>query len=197
MKILNRKTALIIVLVLIPLICVGVGFWILAEFRAAARSAEENWVTTDLAQYSQIRNGFEWDNKLTEHFPEQIPSNATDIHLMYSPPFMQKGANFQLRFKLPPSEIERLLAEYGEVAKQKYEGHQGGASDYMHKSYLPLPPFHINDDPGGTILPKDYVIIVLGAEPRGQEDFLWNHGYTYGVAINESISEILYWAEYW
>lgn len=84
MKILNRKTTLIIILALIPLICTGVGFWILSEFRAAARSAEENWVRTDLAQYSKIRNGYEWDNKLTEHFPEQIPSNATDIHLMCS-----------------------------------------------------------------------------------------------------------------
>jgi hypothetical protein len=197
MKNLHRKTTLIIVFVLLPVICTGVCFWILADYRAAVKSAEENWVITDLAQYPKIRNGSEWDHqKLTGHFPEQIPSQATDIHLMYSPPYLQKGANFQLRFKLPPSEIEQLLLKYDELAQQTYEGHEG-ASDYMTKSYLPLPPCHINDDPAGSILPKDYVIIVLGSEPRGQDDFLWNHGYTYGVAINKSISEILYWAEHW
>lgn len=193
---LNRKTILVIVLVTIPVVCIGVAFWGVAEFRAMGQTAEENWVKTDLSLYPEILSS--WNNKAQiEHFPKQVPENATEIHLMYSPPFLQKGVNFQLRYKLPPSEIKRLHLQYSKIAEQEYEGHTGGTEEFMSKSYLPLPPFHINDDPEGSILPKDYVIIVLGAKPQGEEDFQWNHGYTYGVAINETKSEILYWVEDW
>lgn len=193
----SNQITLLIALILVLITCAGISFWFFIEFKAVGRSSETNWIITDLSQYAEVRREWRHNQALIAHFPQQIPIVATDAHLMYSPPFIQKGANLQLRFKLPPAEIKRLLAEYGKIAIQKYEGQEEGTAQYMRKGYLPLPLFHVNDDPLGVILPKDYVIIVLGAEPQGEPDFVWNHGYTYGVAINETISEILYWAEDW
>jgi len=162
-------------------------FWIQSEFRAAAQEAEENWVVTDISQYPEIRD--EWYQKwLIEHFPEQIPENATEIHLMYSPPFLQKGALLQLWLRLPEDEIKRLWAHYSEIALEK-EGEQ----TYLPRSYTALNMYHKTDKPEGEMLPVGYEIMVLGAESRDNG----NHGYTYGVAINNVTSEILYWSETW
>jgi hypothetical protein len=157
---------------------------------------EPNWVITDAARYSEIRDD-DWHNgPLVQHFPDEIPANATDVHVLYSLPFMQKGAYFQLRFKLPPQQIADLLAEYNARAVWKYKGccYTVGEND------PPLPTFYVDDSPDGAVRPVNYTIFVLGAQPRGGSDppdFPWNHGHTYGVAINSSISEVLYWAEAW
>ncbi len=187
MEKLNPKTILIIVLILFPVSCVGAIFWLRAEFRAAARDAEENWVITDVSQYSEIRN--EWYQQwLIEHFPEQIPENATDVHLMYSPPFFQKGALLQLWLKLPKDEIKKLQAEYSEIVLEK-----GDERKYLSRSYPALSMYHKSDKPGEVILSAGYEVIVLGTESRDDG----NHGHTYGVAINSLTSEILYWTETW
>ncbi len=45
--------------------------------------------------------------------------------------------------------------------------------------------------------PTTYEILVLDAENKGTPGFKWNHGDSYGVAIDSSASEIVYWAEAW
>jgi len=52
-------------------------------------------------------------------------------------------------------------------------------------------------DAGDTALPPTYKILVLDSRPAGSSEFEWNHGHSCGVAIASSVSEIVYWLEYW
>jgi hypothetical protein len=159
-------------------------------------------VITDVARYSEIRDD-DWHNgPLVQHFPDKIPADATDVHVLYSLPFMQKGAYFQLRFKLPPQQIADLLAEYNARATWKYEGcaYSDQGCYIIGENDPPLPYFYLDDGPEGVVRPLNYTTFVLGAQLRGGSeppDFPWNHGHTYGIAVNSSTSEVLYWAEAW
>ena len=73
---------------------------------------EPNWVITDVAQYSEIRDRDWYNETLVQHFPDEIPANATDVHVLYSVPFMQKGAYFQLR------SCKRITSEFGSDSKR-------------------------------------------------------------------------------
>lgn len=177
---LNLKTIVIVALMSIPLICIAIILGLSAVFP----STDEDWVITDLSQYSEIRNGH--NQGLIKHFPEQIPKSAAKVSFFYSPPFLQKGLVIQLRLKLPINEIRRLQIEYDELISRK-----GNRKTYLTSSY-PL-GVYTKDKPEGEMLPQGYKIVVLEAETKNQG----NHGHAYGVAINDSTSEILYWAEAW
>ena len=55
-------------------------------------------------------------------------------------------------------------------------------------------PINQQDD----LLPEyNYEILVLKAEDQSQPGSKWNHGNSYGVAIDVASSEIVYWTEKW
>ena len=186
-KQLNRKAILAVVLISIPIICLGFVSWVLIEFRAAAREAQDNWVKTDISQYSDIRGQWNYE-PLFSHFPPQLPKNATGANMLYSPPFLQKGLLFHLWLKLPEDEINKQYATYSELAASS-----DGEQTLLFQSHPALSMHHTSYGTEGEVLPKGYEIIVLGAASKDKG----NHGHTYGVAINKSTSEILYWAEAW
>ena len=164
-------------------ICIVCGIiWL-----STRQPTEEDWVKTDIAQYSEIR-GQRYNEALFGHFPIEIPPSATEVYMMYSPPFLQKGLIFQLWLKLPEKEIETLQTKYKDLASQN-----DGATTHLNRFYPALVIVQTRDNPQGEVLPKGTEIIVLGAESKDEG----NHGHTYGVAINNSTSEILYWAEAW
>lgn len=57
--------------------------------------------------------------------------------------------------------------------------------------------FFYTGDASEDSFPSSYEILVLDAEDKGTPGFKWNHGNSYGVAIDSSASEIVYWAEQW
>ena len=57
--------------------------------------------------------------------------------------------------------------------------------------------FLYSKDLQAQTFPSTYEILVLNANNRGTSDFSWNHGDSYGVAINKMTSEIVYWVEEW
>ncbi len=61
---------------------------------------------------------------------------------------------------------------------------------------VPTTSFFTSDSDDRSF-PATYEILVLEAKPQGNPEFKWNHGYSYGVAIESSASEIIYWAEDW
>lgn len=148
---------------------------------------------TDVTRYAEIRDSFE-GSVLVEHFPDTIPSTATETNLDYLPRLMQGGSHFQLRLTLPPEQIRDLYSHFDAIAEYRY---MGGASPHNTLTdKIPATRFHTSgtDD---TSFPDSYGILVLGAEAGGSSEFKWNHGHSYGVAIDISTSEIVYWFEYW
>lgn len=181
-------------------IAAGVLFTVLVSIYAAfinlAGAAFLAMITpnTDLAEYYELSSEF-GDSELTRHFPVPIPENATNIRYESLPQFMQGGGHLQLRFNLPPSEIEELLMEYRGQAQYTFIG--GARGDHQTEAGgVPTTNFYTNET-DSLSFPDDYEILVLDAEPGGQPGHEWNHGYSYGVIISLERSEIIYWVEYW
>lgn len=148
---------------------------------------------TDVAQYTEIRAQL-GDSIAVRHFPQTIPSDATDVRFFYEPGFLQGGTILQLKLKLPANRIDELYSQYRNMAIYTFVGGDTNQANLLDD--VPIPFFYASDNDEHSF-PATYEIIVLGAEPYGKPDFKWNHGTTYGVAIDKSGSEIVYWLEDW
>ena len=162
--------------------------------RKASNNTGDTETITNTTRYGEIRNQL-WSNKKhILHFPQEIPQDATNVRLAYSPGFSQQNTYLQLRMKQPPEIIKKVLLKYREIAKHKYRG--GNTNDHANlPNGVPTTFFYTSD--GQESFPTTYEILVLDAENRGTPGFKWNHGDSYGVAIDSSTSEIVYWAEAW
>lgn len=147
----------------------------------------------NVAQYTDLREEFE-GYLLGEHFPKTIPADATNVRLSYIPRRMQGASHLQLRLELPAEQVINLRAQFITDAKYQY---WGGMIDQAN---LPQGAQTTDFYTSGTDdhrFPSTYEIFVLEVRPAGSPDFEWNHGTSYGVAINVSASEIVYWFEFW
>lgn len=165
-------------LLVIFLILSFVGYIILIT----TTSKPINRAITDLSQYRDIRHET-YPQWLVGHFPEHIPKTATDVYLLYSPPFMQKGLLLQLWLKLPKEELKKL--------QKKYAGVDDANS--LSPAYPALARYNEKGESEGYGLSQNYEIIELGTESRDDGQ----HGHTFGLAINDKTSEVLYWSETW
>jgi hypothetical protein len=149
---------------------------------------------TDISRYNEILEQM-GDSDLTRHFPMSIPESAEAVKFEYIPKILQGGEHFQLRMRLPHSEINNLQEEYSSQAKFKFIG--GNTNDHENSPGGVPTTFFYTSGTGDQSFPDDYEIFVLNAEPLATFDPKWNHGFSYGVAISQEKSEIVYWSEYW
>ena len=150
---------------------------------------------TDVSRYEEIRGSIWSHQELVKHFPAVIPSDAANTHFIYYSGQLQGGSFLQLKMKLSQTKIKKLLAQYRHQSQRKYRG--GNTNDHLNqKNGLPTTFFHTSDRETDSF-PVSYEILVLGAHDRGNSSFKWNHGDSYGVAIDKYASEIVYWAEVW
>lgn len=183
--------SMIILLSLGSLSIVGGSFLMRKNFNKTG----ETETITNLRRYREIRSQL-WSNQSQiNHFPQNIPADAKDVHLAYSPGFLQGSSYFQLRLKQPPQEIKKILLNYRGIAKNKYQG--GDTNDHTNLPNGVPTTFFYTSDSAQESFPATYEILVLNAENRGTPGFKWNHGDSYGVAIDSSASEIVYWTEVW
>ena len=169
---------------------VGGSFFLRRTFS----STREPKIITDTSRYKEIRNQLWSGNDQVKHFPNEIPTDAKDVHIAYSPE-SQGSSFFQIRLKQPPEKIEKLLSQYRSSAKHKYRG--GNTNDHINQpNGVPTTFFYTSDSPTESF-PATYEILVLNTDDKGRPGFKWNHGDSYGVAINSSASEIIYWSEKW
>ncbi|MEA5627706.1 hypothetical protein [Nostoc sp. UHCC 0251] len=178
-------------LALASLCIVGVSFFLKTTFS----STSEPKIITDTSRYKEIRNQLWSNNYQVKHFPNEIPTDAKGVRIAYSPEFMQGNGFFQIRLKQPPNKIEKLLSQYRNSAKHKYRG--GNTNDHINQSNGVPTTFFYTSDSHTESFPANYEILVLNTEDKGRPGFKWNHGDSYGVAINSSASEIIYWFEKW
>ena len=185
------KTATIVLLFLGSLGIIGGSFLLRKTFSSTA----ETQTISDLSRYKEIRNQL-WSNQtLIKDFPTEIPGNASNVRLVYSPALSQSGSYFQLRLKQSPQNIEKLLLHYREISKYKYIG--GNTNDHANLPNGVPTTFFYTSDSHQDSFPPSYEILVLDAHDKGRRDFKWNHGDSSGVAIDRSVAEIVYWAEQW
>ncbi|MBE9005347.1 hypothetical protein IQ259_09895 [Fortiea sp. LEGE XX443] len=185
------KAAMIVFLSLGSLGIVGGSFFI----RKAFSSSTEAKIITNTSRYSEIRNQL-WPNQAEiQHFPREITANTKDVRIAYSSGVAQASSFLQVREKQSPTQIQKLLAQYRKLAKHKYIG--GDTNDHANFPNGVPTTFFYTGDAAGSSFPPSYEILVLNAEDRGTQGFKWNHGDSYGVAIDSTASEIVYWAEKW
>jgi hypothetical protein len=164
-------------------------------FLRRAFSSSSGQVITDTSRYREIRHQLWLSQDEIKHFPTEIPKDSENLRIAYSPGVLQGSVFFQVRFKQSPAEIQKLLTQYRKSAKHKYIG--GDSNDHANlPNGVPTTLFYTSDSRGESF-PPSYEILVLNAEDKGTPGFKWNHGKSYGVAINSSASEIVYWAEKW
>ncbi|MGF1676377.1 MAG: hypothetical protein ACFCUV_22240 [Rivularia sp. (in: cyanobacteria)] len=170
---------------------VGGGFFLTQAFS----NKKEIEVVINNSNYQDIRHNI-WSNQAqVKHFPAVVPSFATDVRVIYYPGSLEYGRIFQLRMKLPETQIKKALDEYTDIAKYKYQG--GDTNDHANQQNgVPTTFLYTSDLQPGTF-PTTYEILVLNANNRGTSDFPWNHGDSYGVAVDKIASEIVYWVEEW
>ena len=177
-------------LALASLCIVGVSFFLKTTFS----STSEPKIITDTSRYQEIRNQLWSNNDQVKHFPNEIPTDAKNVRIAYSPE-SQGSSFFQIRLKQQPEKIEKLLSQYRSSAKHKYRG--GNTNDHINQpNGVPTTFFYTSDFPTESF-PANYEILVLNTEDKGRPGFKWNHGNSYGVAINTPASEIIYWSEKW
>ncbi|MEO1433359.1 MAG: hypothetical protein AAFV71_30690 [Cyanobacteria bacterium J06633_8] len=185
------KLATAALLSLVSLGVVGGGFFLTRAFS----NTEETEVVIDKSNYQDIRHK-SWSNQvLINHFPVVIPTEAEDARVIFYPGSLEYGKIFQLRMKLSEEQIKKMLNEYRTIAKYKYQG--GDTNDHANQKNGVPTTFLYTRDLQAESFPLTYEILVLNANNRGSSDFPWNHGDSYGVAINSTTSEIVYWAEEW
>ena len=186
------KLAMVTLLSLVGVGVVGGGFFLTQAFN----NKKESEVIIETSNYQDIRYQ-KWSNQaLINHFPAIIPSEAKDARVIFYPGSSEYGKIFQLRMKLPEEQIQKSLDKYRNVAKYKFQG--GDTNDHSNQENGVPTTFLYTANLEAKSFPSTYEILVLNANNRGtSDDFSWNHGNSYGVAINSTNSEIIYWAEEW
>ncbi|MUG96946.1 hypothetical protein F7734_33245 [Scytonema sp. UIC 10036] len=181
----------VVILFLGSLGVVGSGFFL----RKAISSGSQPEIVSDRSQYQDIRHKL-WSNReQIKHFPTDIPADASGVRVAYSSNSSEGNRFFQLRLKQSPQKIQNLLSQYRAIAKRKYQG--GNTNAHANQpNGVPTTFFHTSDSQEESF-PSSYEVLVLGADDKGNSNFRWNHGESFGVAIDTSTSEIIYWAEEW
>ena len=143
---------------------------------------------TELSKYEERIQSAD-SHPTLQHFPRDIPTNAAHVSYYYRPRLGQGGSAFQLRYVLPAEELENVRDMHVSEATFVFLG---------SSSNPPIPPPSLfAGHESGVRFPESYEIIVLGAEALGKEGHEWNHGFSYGVAVDVGSSEIVYWQEDW
>lgn len=173
------------------------GFFIYKSIFTLNDSTE---AVTNPAHYKEILSKFSPSEENIKHFPKEIPADAKNTRLFYTPGLLQGAMIFQLRMNLPPDKIKSIEAEFLNSAKRKYI--PGGKNNSPVQETSPKGvgiryeyKFHRDEDKEEDF-PENYEILVL-EDTRGAPKYDWNHSNLYGVAIDVANSEIVYWAEKW
>lgn len=185
------KFTMIVLFSLGSLGVVGGSFFL----KKAFSSSTEPELITDTSRYREIRNQLWSTNDQVNHFPNEIPSDAKSVRIAYSSGALQGGSYFQVRLKESPEKIQKLLSQYRNIAKHEYKG--GNTNDHVNLPNGVPTTFFYTSEFASESFPPSYEILVLNAQDKGRPGFKWNHGDSYGVAINSSASEIIYWTEKW
>lgn len=133
------------------------------------------------------------------HFPEVLPTDASDVEFYHRPGFLQGADEMEVSFRLPKEQIEEMRALYGERATLRlingdWKTREGGSNN------LPIPRFETISRTDGLLGLERFDVFEFGEVypvENQSEGFYWNHGKSYGVAIEKNGRKIVYWSVAW
>ncbi|HCK67426.1 MAG TPA: hypothetical protein DHW49_14285 [Anaerolineae bacterium] len=143
---------------------------------------------TDVNRYSEVMESIT-PKAVVEHFPESIPSEASNVKFAYQPRIMQGAMFLELLMVLPEEQVTEIWDKYSGL--EKYQFIEDKTLNDIPEPNL----FLINNE--NHEAGQNFSIFLVSAEPAGTEDFIWNHGTMYGVGINKTTFQVIYWLEYW
>jgi hypothetical protein len=136
------------------------------------------------------------DPALVAHFPEEIPDDARGTTFFAVSGLFRRVRVIQVRYELPPEQIADLLAQFLGGAEFVYAG--GDASVHSDLADGVPTTYFYTGGTEGYAFPDSYQVLVVDAQAdKLTKDGFWKHGYSYGVAISEEESVIVYWLEEW
>ncbi|QLE58442.1 hypothetical protein [Nostoc sp. TCL26-01] len=185
------KITMIVLFSLSSVGVVGGSFFL----RKAFSSNSQSKIVTETSRYGEIRHQLWLSQDEIQHFPSEITADTQNVRIAYSPENSPTGGYFQARLKKSPAQIQKLLTQYRKQAKHQYRG--GDTNNHANLPNGVPTTFFYTSDSETESFPPAYEILVLNAQDQGTPGFKWNHGNSYGVAIDSSASEIVYWAEKW
>ena len=164
------------------------------------------WQLTPITKISKYRNvkSLRWrDQSLIEHFPERIALNAGNPRFYYRAGLLQSGSTIELRVQMPAKVVEEVYDTYRPQAKAVFNGvdklEQGAERQAVLPkwNFMTFPPTENETLGAHSLLPKDFEILLLTAQPYKSNPMDWNHGRSSGISISRHRREIIYWAEVW
>jgi hypothetical protein len=161
--------------------------------------------TTNVARYGELRA--QMGNSPDNHFPEQIPADAEHVWFYYRPGLLQGRTDLQLRLQLPAERISEVQKKYEGIAVDHRVGPRAREGEDCQKAFFAPGPCAV--PPSCFRLPRlyatggepaefsqEYEFFVLGAVAANPST-CWNHGDTWGVAVNRAEAQVVYWASSW
>lgn len=185
---LRQRTAAIISIALVPLFLVFGLFHTVCLTLDAALSP-----TTNPAKYASLLEDLHYpDNRLIAHFPAKIPEDAEDVELSHNHAFLQGGENFSLCFRANreyiAAEAARFSSKAGWFGSHEDAKRAGNEAGWMHFPMMS----------SAYTLPEENTIYLLYSRPHEESGkYMWNHGESCCVVINEEEGRILYQMDDW
>jgi len=172
------------------------GFAVYAGAALNSAFAESEKPVTDVSRYQEFRLSPYLFPEVVNHFPSEIPSDGENIYLYFIVGF-RRTYDFQLRMKLPPEQIEKIQARFRLAAILKYiPGRDDNSINdelrYGINAGLRYGDRLHSDEIEDRSCLKNYELLVLKKTycPGGRS-------LSYGVAIDSSVSEVIYWTNGW
>ncbi len=143
---------------------------------------------TDISSYQDLKKHFK--PEFLRHFPKTL-ENPESASVYYSPSFLQGGTTFQLIYKYKNSNEAQ-----GEYKRLEKKSSQKGSFNRINDSLNIAIGFEVMVGNKNEI-DNDSKILIFQSNPLANTKSIWNHGFTTGIAFNETENSILYWIEEW
>lgn len=152
---------------------------------------------TNVGCYQNILKYRNYPYTEISHFPKSIPADASNVFVYDQQPFLQGGSMLYLRYTASEEEIKDLYEEYKKSVKfilttDKYNM-DSETKEYYYPSGYDLESFV------GDLYKDVYDVYIIDCASGDHDEigFLWNHGYSYGLMINQTYNDLIYWSDVW
>ncbi len=136
---------------------------------------------THIGQYKNVLA--DWKRSvpdIVEHFPETIPAEAQDVRFYFFPGCFQADSFILLGFQVSEDHFQEYKNQFSPMVTKIHRG-----EDWLRV-------LSIYNQTERAELFKDFVVMQFDKDPNR----IYEHGKEHGVAINDKINGIIFWAEW-